>query len=661
MVRTSLLVAALALTLVPAHASGAAGPLTLHDMRAFVGINNPRISPDGKRIAVILRRSDYENDRYVSELVMIDVATRAQTVLTHDRNEVANATWSPAGDRIAFIATPPAQDGAKDRPVSQIYVLTLGGGEPGQITHAATAVNAYAWRPDGRAFAYAAQEEAPDKKAIDAHEDSFEITDAAWTERQAHLPTHLWTVGASGGKAVQLTSGTATVSGGFAYTRDGTSVVFSQAPVAGNHYRQTRIAVVDVATKRIRPLTSPERRASGPVVSPDGKHLAYSMEHPGSPSQTDIGFSDINGEHARDLSMRLDRNVGGIVFRADGQAVYAGADDGTQDNLYRIALDGTVTRLPIGDASIGGGASVSNNGAVAFVATQPQSPSELYVLAPGAKAPQRITNVNSVIAAHVITPTRTVEWRTWDGFAADGALTEPYSYVRGRHYPLVMLIHGGPTATSTTAYNGLVQLMAARGWFVFQPNYRGSDNGGSRWAQATVPHITSEPARDCEEGLAAVLKRGDIDESRIGVSGWSEGGLMTSWLITHDTRWKAAMSGAAVNDWVQYGDMTDAKDFTPSFIGPSPWTSDAMMKLYKDESPLTYAANVKTPTLIMTDAGDQRVPTPLDYEFYHAIRATGTHVEMVVFPRNGHNPTDPVGQEDRTRRWVDWFAHYFSP
>jgi dipeptidyl aminopeptidase/acylaminoacyl peptidase len=659
MVRASLLAAAFAATLVPANAATARTPLTLQALRASVGINNPRISPDGSRVAVVLRRSDFEKDRYRTELVLIDVVTHAQTVLTRDRNDVGNATWSPSGDRLAFVATPLLAADVKEKLVPQLFVLTFGGGEPAQITHAVTGVTGYSWRPDGRAFAFASQEEAPNKKAIDAHEDSFEITDAAWTERQARVPTHLWTIGAQGGKATKLTSGIATLSGTFAYTADGRSIIFAQAPIANNHYRSTRLEIVDVASKAVRAVTSPERRASEPVVSPDGKHLAYRMEHPGSPSQTDIGLADVDGGHARDLSTRLDRNIGSIVFSSDGKAVYTSANDGTQNNLYKILIDGTVTRLPIGTASAGGSPSVSKNGTIVFVATPPQAPAELYALVPAAAAPQRLTNLNAAIGAHAITPSTTVAWRTWDGYAANGVLTEPFGYVRGHRFPLVLLIHGGPTATSTTQYNGLVQLMAARGWFVFQPNYRGSDNLGSKWAQATVPHITSEPARDCEEGLAAVLKRDGIDTTRIGVSGWSEGGLMTSWLITHDTRWKAAMSGAAVNDWVQYGDMTDAKDFSPSFIGPSPWTSDAMWKLYKDESPLTYAANVKTPTLIMTDAGDQRVPTPLDYEFYHAIRATGTPVEMVVFPRNGHNPTDPIGQEDRTRRWVEWFSRHF--
>ncbi|MGB8520444.1 MAG: prolyl oligopeptidase family serine peptidase, partial [Candidatus Tumulicola sp.] len=149
-----------------------------------------------------------------------------------------------------------------------------------------------------------------------------------------------------------------------------------------------------------------------------------------------------------------------------------------------------------------------------------------------------------------------------------------------------------------------------------------------------------------------------VDETNIGISGWSEGGLMTSWLIGHDTRWKAAVSGAAVNDWIGYSAMTDAKDFTPQFIGPSPWTNPSLMQTFDSESPLTYASHVKTPTLILSDAGDYRVPTPLSYEFYHDVRATGTPVQFVIFPVNGHFPTDPVLAEDVYRRWEGWFAKY---
>jgi dipeptidyl aminopeptidase/acylaminoacyl peptidase len=237
-------------------------------------------------------------------------------------------------------------------------------------------------------------------------------------------------------------------------------------------------------------------------------------------------------------------------------------------------------------------------------------------------------------------------------------LVAPPNWHKGMRAPLVLYIHGGPTSSSTTAFSGFPQVLAAHGWFVFEPNYRGSDNLGLAFARSTVPHIASVPGEDIEAGLAAVLKLGEVDPSRIAVSGWSEGGLMTSWLIGHDTRWKAAVSGAAVNDWIGYSAMTDAKDFTPEFIGPSPWTDSALMSTFDAESPLTYASAVKTPTLILSDAGDYRVPTPLSYEFYHNVRATGTTVQFVVYPVNGHFPTDPVRAEDVNRRWEAWLLKY---
>jgi dipeptidyl aminopeptidase/acylaminoacyl peptidase len=193
---------------------------------------------------------------------------------------------------------------------------------------------------------------------------------------------------------------------------------------------------------------------------------------------------------------------------------------------------------------------------------------------------------------------------------------------------------------------------------VFQPNYRGSDNLGLRFARTTVPHISSVPGDDIEAGVAQVLRAYPVDSKRIGVSGWSEGGLMTSWLITHDTRWRAAVSGAAVNDWVQYDTMTDAKDFAPQFIGKSPWSGSVQYAFYEAESPLTYASRVRTPTLILSDAGDYRVPTPLAYEFYHEVRATGTPVQFVIYPVVGHFPRDPVRSEDVLRRWERWLVQH---
>jgi dipeptidyl aminopeptidase/acylaminoacyl peptidase len=632
-------------------------PLEERDLRSQVSLFAPAAAPDGKHVALVVERADFEKNKYRDEVVLVDARTGAARTLVRERDAASSLAWSPSGDRLAYVATPPKEPGAKDEPSPQLYVLRMDGGEPARITDAPKGVNAFAWRPDGRGFAFLARDVAADDKRIKAHDDWFEITDDAWTSRAAPAPAHLWTIGADGKHAHRVTQGAWSLGGSPAYAPDGRSVYVVRTPSAStNHYRSRSAVRVDLTTGGVRAIGSGH---SGSVrVAPDGRHLLYGAEDAKAFSQTDLYVSDLDGRNARDVTARLDRNVQFGLF-AGGGTVIAGANDRTRGRLFLLGADGTLHALPLGDVDPGGAATVAHDGTLAFVGSTPAHPNELYVLRANAPAPQRLTHYNDRIAAHALGRTRTIAWRSADGFDADGVLTEPVNAVRGRRYPLMVVIHGGPTATSRESFSGLAQLMAARGWYVFQPNYRGSDNLGRRWANATVPRITSAPAQDVLDGVDAVVTLGVVDTTRIGVSGWSEGGLLTSWLIGHDHRWRAAMSGAAVNDWTGYADMTDAKDFTPSFIGRSPWTGAKERALYDAESPLTYAADVKTPTLIMTNAGDQRVPTPLSYEFYHAVRATGTPVEMVVFPVNGHFPSDPLHREDLTHRWIDWFARHF--
>ena len=657
---TAALAALLAFGALPAMTPAASlRPLEERDLRALVSLNDPQIAPDGAHVALVVRRADFAKNRYDNTLVLVDTRTGATRTLVGERRDVDSARWSPRGERLAFVATPPKDPDAKEEPQPQLYVLPMDGGEAARVTDSKTGVEGYAWRPDGRAFAYLARDESPDKKRIEAHDDWFEITDNAWTSRSAPVATHLWTVDADGKHTRRITHGTWQLDGEPVFTPDGRSVYATRWPSSStNHYRARSLVAVDLASARVREIGHGVHGGDGVRVAPDGRHLLYGAENPQAFSQTDLFTSALDGSGARDASVQLDRNVQLGLFAPNGDVITA-ANDVTRTRLFTISAGGAPRALPLGDVELAGGASVSRDGTLAFVGSTPVHPAELYVLRAGANAPRKLTHYNDAVAAHALGATRTITWHGAGGFVDDGVLTAPVNAVAGKRYPLMVLIHGGPTATSTESFGGLTQLMAAHGWYVFQPNYRGSDNLGHRFAQATVPYITSAPGRDVLDGVDAVEKLGIVDTSRIGVSGWSEGGLLTSWLIGHDHRWRAAMSGAAVNDWIGYGDMTDAKDFTPSFIGPSPWTSASMRALYTSESPLTYASDVKTPTLIMTDAGDFRVPTPLAYEFYHAVRATGTPVEMVVIPVNGHNPSDPLHREERTHRWVDWFVTHF--
>ncbi|HEY6234444.1 MAG TPA: prolyl oligopeptidase family serine peptidase, partial [Candidatus Elarobacter sp.] len=226
-------------------------------------------------------------------------------------------------------------------------------------------------------------------------------------------------------------------------------------------------------------------------------------------------------------------------------------------------------------------------------------------------------------------------------------------------------IHGGPVATSTWDFGStegiLCQILAAHGYLVLQPNYRGSDNAGDAFLQAIVPHATSGPGRDNLAGVEALKKLGIVDETRIGVSGWSGGGLQTGWLVGHATFWRAAVAGAGVYDWYEEAVLADNGEIFPADLlgGATPWTKEGRAA-YDAESPITFAGAIRTPLLILSDTGDQRVPITQSYALYHALRARGRPVTFIAFPRTGHFPTDPVGRESVLKLWTGWFDRWMK-
>jgi len=273
--------------------------------------------------------------------------------------------------------------------------------------------------------------------------------------------------------------------------------------------------------------------------------------------------------------------------------------------------------------------------------------------------PVQLTNLNREIASLETARQETITWASIKGGPqSDGVVTYPIGYQPGKKYPLVLYIHGGPTSSSKQTWTGFSQLFAAQGWLVFEPNYRGSDNLGNTYQAAIWNDAGAGPGEDVMAGLAVLEKGGAVDEDHIAVSGWSYGGFMTSWLLGHSTIWKASVDGAAVNDWLDMYNLSDGNVSESENFGGSPYTSSQRMNAYRAQSPISYVANVHTPTLVMCDVGDYRVPITQSYAWYHALKDNGVVTQFIAYPVGGHAPGDPIRREDLQRRWIQWLGRY---
>jgi dipeptidyl aminopeptidase/acylaminoacyl peptidase len=653
-----LLVPLVALSLIVSTAA-AAERFDLVQNGRIVRLSDPQISPDGRSAVIVVSRANYGENRYDVEFVLVDVASRAQKVLS--RRRVSSPRWSPAGSSLAFLSP---VDGK-----AQIFVLPVDGGEATQISKAPTGVGSYVWRPDGSGLAYVCEEEAPKRDGEERHNRSFEA-DVNYLLTETPRPYHLWLVPAAGGEARRLTSGEWSLAAGLAggvpepsWSPDGSSIIFAHQAHPGPRYlSEVGVRILDVASGSIRAFNEQTRRMSGPRFSPDGASVAYSFPRDGDNRfVSEIFVAPVAGGVGRSLTRALDRNLTSFRWMPDGRSVVVRANDGTSVGLWIQPLDGPATKVPTGAAVPASDITVSRSGQMAFLASEPDRPSELYFLpAPGGQL-QRLTDFNAHIAALELGKTEPLRWRGADNFDMDGVLTFPPGYQAGRSYPLVLFIHGGPRGASTVAFSARAQWLASHGWIVFQPNYRGSDNLGSAFQAAIWNDAGAGPGRDVMSGVDLLITRGIADPARMAVSGWSYGGYMTAWLLgNYPDRWRAGVAGAAVTDHIDQYVLSDIHAPVKTYYEGSPFTSPTLLQAYRDQAPLSYATRIKAPTLVLCDTGDQRVPITESFMLYHAMRDNGVKTQFIAYPVAGHAPSDPAHQRDVDRRWAAWLKEHLD-
>ncbi len=637
----------------------------LADYAKLVGITDPQISPDGKSVVIVVSRPDYVNNRSNAELVLVDVASGKKTVITNERTSVSSPRWSPDGEKLAFISK---ANSAKDAQ-NQIFILSMKGGEAKQITKAPKGIQHFSWSPNSLDIAYASANEPKNKAEIEKGFTAFEIANNDMFVGSQPQPAHIWLVSTTTAESKRLTDGDWSLPqviqpspppAPFSWSADGKTILFLKGKSAySGNVRNRNIQVLNLSDGTFKPLTTRTKLEGAPDFSPDASKISYWYKKDDNNSNVNqLWVTDTKGGEGKAVATQLDIDFSFKAWMPDGKNILVGGNNDNKTSLYSISLDGKASQIDLGNLCSNLNASVSNTGAIAFTGSEPNKPVELYFMASTTSKLVQLTDYNSEVSKLTFGKTETLRWEN-DGFKHCGIVTYPVNYEKGKKYPLVLIIHGGPAAASLEQFARLPQIFANEGYFVFEPNYRGSDNLGSEYKLAIVEDAGAGPGRDVMAGLEKLKATGMIDNDKIGVSGWSYGGFMTVWLAGHYGGWKAAMAGAAVTDWLDQYNFSDANVARADAFGGSPYVGDNMKK-YIDQSPITEAKNIKAPTLILANTGDPRVPVTQSYKLYHSLIDNGTVTKFIGWPIPAHNASDPVTQMERDRYWLNWMNTYLK-
>jgi len=663
--------AAMLIGLAALGGSALARPVALTDLRMLVRIASPRFSPDGREIAFLTVRSDFVHDRYAATLQVMPTTGGEPRTLVSDIRDLKMPRWSPDGRTLAFLGTVGKQK-------AQIYTVPAAGGTPSELSDAASGVQQYSWSPDGAVIAYVTPDDSPlSARQRRTHHDLFTIHDDDYLVDKRAVPSHIWLLTVTSGRIRQLTRGSTSVleaappfagsASAPSWSADGRWIAYTrQADANDGDSDRTAVVAVNVASGEQHPLSAQRTYEYDPRFAPKGDEVAYLYLHgPGAVSDADL-FVASPGGTPRDVSGDLDRNLlADFSWLPDGSGVIVMADDHVGRKLYLQPLQGRGHALELG-ALDPLEVTASSQGALAVVADGATEAPELYLVRTPDGAPQRLTDFNGAFRSYAYPTSIEVQWHAPDGQTDDGILTYPNGYQPGRRYPLVVYSHGGPEAASTEGFDTqeigpLRDLFAARGFLVFEPNYRGSDNLGNAHEHAIYRDPGAGPDSDVIAGIRMLETQGIVDQSRIAAVGHSYGGYMAAWLISHQHFWRCAVVADGAVDWTEEYELSGAGNlaWTRDSLGGSPWDKQSA-QLYRSGSPITYAGEITTPTLILSGTDDTTVPITESFALYHALSSRGIAVKFIGIPGAHHSAQDPVHRELYYRAIDEWVAAHLA-
>lgn len=632
--------------------------LTVEMMVDLHEVNDVAVSPDGRRIAYVMRQpadpSEGADGPASGHSQIWVVAAKGGTARRFTTPGVSSWSprWSPDGKTLAFLSE---RKGTSNR---QVWGLPADGGEPTALTDAESDIGHFEWSPDGKRIAYSATR-VPTKQE---QKDEDAGRDWITTDVRGSF-SRLWVVPLAGGKAKAVSPREQSVLD-FAWSPDSSQLVVraaERADVDGEMMYSRLFTTSASGGEKLQPLCETEGKLSQMAWSPDGSQIAYlGAVDIHDPTAGVLWVVPAGGGTPRPLTREY-LGTGQDLRWLGKDSIAMLANEGTRTPVVRVGLDGEIRSVIAGPTICRGFDIGEDHRTVACAGERSTHAREVYVADLRRGELQRLTHHSAELDAVVLGERRIARWTATDGLEIEGVVTLPVGYEKGKRYPLAILPHGGPEGVSHDGWNTRagypVQMFATRGFVVLEPNYRGSQGRGVEFGKADHLDLGGMEFQDVLAGIDHLAAEGLVDPKRVGMGGWSYGGYFSGLAATlHSERFGAAMVGAAITDWISFTGTTEI-EHENSLVHWKMWPWDDFQRAW-ERSPVAHVAKSKTPTLIVHGESDTRVPPEQATELYRALRHKKVETTVVYYPREGHGLRERAHQIDFANRFVDWFEKH---
>ena len=651
-------------------------PFSAMDVFALEWVSDPQIAPDGKRVAYVRNGMDIMLDERRSAIWLISADGADHEKLTNRELSESSPAWSPDGTRLAFIGATP--QGA------EIFVVWLYSGKISRLTQLDRSPQELSWSPDGSTIAFSML--VPEKppvlvKGPDKPRDAVWAEDPRITTRVKYESDgsgyiepgfmHFFVVPATGGTARQLTSGEFHHRGQPQWAADGNSLFFSanRNPDWELNYLDTEIYRLDVSNGDLTALTDRKGPDSNPLVSANGKQIAYTGydDRVQTYQVNRLYLMNVDGSDKREINIGLDRNISGLAWNGSNDGLYfqynhhgntriGFSDLSGRTRVVAENLGGTTIGRPYG----GGSFSISKQGRIAFTYATPSHPAELAVTGIRKQPPRVLTGLNAdVLPFRSLGQVRSVWYKSsFDGRDLQGYVVTPPGYDETRTYPLIVENHGGPISNYGPWFSAELQLYAAAGYVVFYPNPRGSTSYGEAFGNLLFNNYPGEDYQDVMDGVDMMIDKGYTREDQLYVTGGSAGGIMTVWMVGKNKRFRAAVVAKPVMNWVSKTLTADNYFMYADYRYPGqPWEN---FENYMKFSPLSLVGNIETPTMVMVGTADMRTPLSEAKQLYGALKIRGIDTALVEFPDAYHTivkrPSQMIAKAQHVLAWFEKYS-----